>query len=341
MRRLSRLQVALGLAWIVDGLLQLQPANRGASFAGTIADGAMGQPAWAQSMVLRVASVFAAHPLAGSLGVALVQIALGVAIVVPRTRRSALLLSVPWALGVWVLGEALGNLATGFAMLPTGGPGPALLYVLAAVIVLPRSPAPGRAAQEHPVVRSDDAGRAPAHFGALGERTTALLWGLLWCGGAVLQAIPVETLGFKLSANFQMASLGEPGLLAAADRGLARFSATHGPGVTAALIATELAVGAAAIANGPGRAKLLELGLLACLVFWVIGEDLGGLFTGSAVDVGAMPLYALIGLALLPARRSQRSAQPVWGRGTSPRRTRLSASPACASSTVRSAWKDV
>ena len=69
--------------------------------------------------------------------IAAVQLLLGAAMLTRRARLLALLASIPWALAVWALGEGFGNIATGYAMLPTGAPGAALAYaVLAALLVL-------------------------------------------------------------------------------------------------------------------------------------------------------------------------------------------------------------
>jgi hypothetical protein len=266
--------MSLGLFWLVDGLLELQPADRSRAFAAGLTGGAMGQPAWVQWIVLHVAAGFGAHPLGGDLVLAVVEVALGAAILVPRTRLAGLVASVPWALAVWVLGEGLGNIATGFAMVPTGAPGAGLCLAVVAAVLL---------AKRH----------------ATAARIAAVAWAALWWGGAVLQVIPVGTLGFKLSANFQMASLGEPRPLAALD------SAGHGPSLTLGLVALELAAGAAVLVTGPTRALLAGLGITAAAVFWVVGENLAELLTGGAVDLGTMPCYVLLGAAFLIAGREK------------------------------------
>ncbi|MHB1510482.1 MAG: hypothetical protein ACYCST_14180 [Acidimicrobiales bacterium] len=291
MRRFRSLQVALGLLWLLDGLLQLQPANLSASFAGQVIDNAMAQPDWIQKMVVWTASILSAHPVSAGVTVAMVQVALGAAILHPRSRRIGLICSVVWALGVWVLGEGLGNLATGFAMLPSGAPGAALLYGLAAVVLLPSSDA---------ARLGDDQVTAAAAFGALGAQGAAVAWSVLWFGAAILQAVPVESLGFKISANFQMVSLGEPGAMAALDRVEAGFAATHGPELTAALLTLELMAAGAALLHGAWRGRLLA-GVLALLpILWIGGENMGGLLTGRAIDVGVMPVYVLIAIAIFP-----------------------------------------
>ena len=48
----------------------------------------------------------------------------------------ALAASIAWALAVWWLGEGLGGVLTGAASPVTGAPGAALLYALAAVLLL-------------------------------------------------------------------------------------------------------------------------------------------------------------------------------------------------------------
>lgn len=317
MRRLARLQVALGLLWVLDALLQLEPSELRSGLPGSITDGAMGQPAALQSLLAGAGRLAARDPEALGLAIAAVQLVLGAAILHPRSRRAGLLASVPWALAIWVVGEGLGGIATGFASLTEGAPGAALVYALAAIVLLP--PRPDRTGAGRP-------GRGPAPWperavpaaalGALGATGATWCWAGLWAGAAVLQAVPVVTLGFKLSAGFQMASLGEPAPVAALDHLLGRLAAGNGPATTAALLAVEVASGAAAFARGAWRRRLLSLAVAACAILWVAGENLGGLLSGTASDVGAMPLYVLLARSLAEPRE-QRSGSLWHGRAVS------------------------
>ncbi len=279
-RRTARLQVALGSLWLLDGLLQLQPSNRGSSFVAAIVGNAMGQPPWMQRLLVVAADAVGRAPSALSLTLAAGELALGGAIIARRTRRVALLVSVPLAVAIWVVGDALGSIPGGFAMLPSGAPGAALLYALAALVLVPR-----RSGGE----------------GVLGERGAAFVWAALWGGGAVLQLVPVISYGFKLSAGSQMASLGEPAGLASLDRAVGAFLGAHGLLASIVLASLELLVGAAALLDGSPRRALLWVGFGLCAVFWVLGENLAGLAAGAATDPGAMPLYVLLGVTLLPA----------------------------------------
>ena len=135
-----RIQLALGLLWLLDGALQLQPFMFTRGFATQIiAPSAAGQPGWVAWPVDRVASVIGSQPVLLDLVFAGVQLALGIGFLWPRTVRAATVCSVVWAGGIWMFGEGLGGLAGGKAALFTGAPGAAVLYGVLALAVWPGS----------------------------------------------------------------------------------------------------------------------------------------------------------------------------------------------------------
>jgi hypothetical protein len=162
-----QLQIALGLFWLLDGVLQAQPFMFTHDFATqVIAPAAQGQPEFVSAPLRWVAGVIAAHPTVWNVPFAGLQLLLGVGLLVPRTARLALAASIAWALGVWYLGEGLSGLASGNASLSGGAPGSALLMAILAAAAWP-----GR-----------DASR---------ESATAWLpfaWAIVWIGGAVFEA---------------------------------------------------------------------------------------------------------------------------------------------------------
>ena len=100
------LQIALGVLWIVDGLLQLQPFMFTHNFAEqVIAPSASGQPGWVAWPVLHSAHLIGAHPVEINVVFALTQLALGAGFFLPRTVRLAVVASIGWAAGVWFLGR--------------------------------------------------------------------------------------------------------------------------------------------------------------------------------------------------------------------------------------------
>jgi hypothetical protein len=164
-----QLQIALGLLWLLDGALQSQPFMFTRDFATqVIAPSGLGQPAFVSAPVHWVSTVIAAHPVAWNVPFAGLQLLLGAGLLVRRTARLTLAVSIAWALGVWYLGEGFGGLASGDASLTTGAPGSALLLAILAAAAWP----------------DRDASReSPAPW-------LPFAWAAVWVGGAVFEAMP-------------------------------------------------------------------------------------------------------------------------------------------------------
>ena len=108
------LQIALGIVWLLDAALQFQPFMFGRGFATQIIEpAAAGEPGLVARPLLWSAHLMAAHPVACNAAFAVVQLAIAAGLLLPRTVRPALAVSVAWALGVWWLGEGLGGTLTG------------------------------------------------------------------------------------------------------------------------------------------------------------------------------------------------------------------------------------
>jgi hypothetical protein len=273
-RRLAQL---LGLLWLLDGALQLQPFMFTTGFARqVIAPAASGQPPFVARAVEWNAHLLAAHPAAFDLAFAVVQLALGAAFLVPRTRRLAVVGSVGWALGVWYLGEGLGGLGGGHAVPLVGAPGAALLYAVLAVAAWP-TPDP----------------TAPP------PRWTVGAWAALWFGFAGLTLLPgngTRALGAQLVANADSV----PGVLRAADL---RLGHLIGGGVVpvGALAAVEIAVGILVLRPGTLRTLALWTGSALVLAEWIFGQSLGQLWSGQATDPNTGPLVILLAVSVAAA----------------------------------------
>jgi hypothetical protein len=251
------LQVALGVLWLLDGVLQAQPFMFTRGFATqVIAPMGQGQPGFVSDPVHWAATVIAAHPVAWNVPFAGIQLLLGVGLLVPRSARLALAASIAWALGVWYLGEGLSGLASGHASLITGAPGSALLYAVLAAAAWPRR---------------DSSREGPAPW-------LPFAWAVLWAGAAVFQAMPGQA----------------PDL---------------GPLPVVLLVAAEYLIGVGALARRT-KVPAVTLGLVLALVFWVFGQDLGGLGSGQATDPNSGPALALIAIALLAGGGRLRTQHP-------------------------------
>jgi hypothetical protein len=173
------IQIALGVLWLLDGLLQFQPFMFSRGFAATvIAPSAAGQPAWVAWPVHQAASVIGSYPVALDVVFALVQLSLGIGFLWPRTARTAVLLSVLWAIGIWLTGEGLGGLAGGSSSLLSGAPGAASLYAVLAMAAWPSCPLGHDSAD-----RSTNGGVAEWY---------PLAWAAIWFDLALLALLPAN-----------------------------------------------------------------------------------------------------------------------------------------------------
>lgn len=279
-----RLQLALGVLWVLDGALQLQPALLTPAFAGqVIRPVASGQPAPVAWIVSASASVIAREPLVFGLLFGLVQLAIGIGLLFGRSARLALAASIPWAFGVWVVGEGLGGILGGGSDVFSGAPGAALLYVAVGLAAWPR--------------RGNGEDESPA-------RRLALAWSLIWLALATLQLLPGHSSNRALAAGFRGARPDLPGLLAPLDAGLADATAHAGSGLGPALAAALVCIAAAPFLLRAAQSLALAAGALFGLAIWVFTEAFGGIATGLATDPNTGPLLVLLAAGTWSAMRS-------------------------------------
>lgn len=307
------IQIALGLLWILDGLLQLQHQMFTAQFATkVIAPATIGQPYFVSGPMHFNEHLFLLHPAIFNFLIAITQLALGLAILWRRSAKWGLFASALWALFVWVIGEGYGGIFGNQASLLMGAPGAALLYALLAAAVLPW---PFR----EPRDAVYDTGK-PAAFWLI------FAWSLFWFGGVYWQ---LTTSGMNTTAGLKAMVRGNaaaaPHWLEVIDSRVAGFIHTtgtftqpmqtgqhmtamqmaqmpvqHGTGgwLIPVLALLMLFVSLGVFLKGIIRKAALLLGILLSLIFWVVGQSLGGYYTGVATDPNAGPLFILLGLAL-------------------------------------------
>jgi hypothetical protein len=283
------IQIGLGLLWLLDGLLQLQPKMFGAAFAnGVILPTTQGQPGFVSAAMTHVAHLVSLQPALADSVFAGIQILIGLGLLVRETVRPALVLSFVWALGVWALGEGFGMLFTGAASPLTGAPGAALLYVAIGVLVWPRTAGPAVS------------GPAAAQ-GPLGERGGKAIWAVTWIGMGILWLLPANRVGGTISGAISSSVTGEPGWLAHL-----QLSVAHALGTGGGSVAVVCGVLSIVIGLGPLLSRhttvFLVAGAALALDYWVFGEAFGGVFTGLGTDPNTGPLLVLLALALYPNR---------------------------------------
>jgi hypothetical protein len=295
------LRVGIGVLWIIDGLLQAQPAMPAWLPSQVITPAAEGSPGWVQHVVHWGTQIWAGDPVQAAAGSVWIQLGIGIWLVSvssPRWSRLAGLVSAGWGLVVWVFGEAFGGLLGGNASWLTGAPGAALFYCAAgALLALP---------VRH--WRDPELGRRILQAG-----------GALLIAGAVLQAWPGR--GFWQGTLPGAANARVPGPLASAIGSMAQMNqpaplhdlvgwfagvvAAHGFAVNLVAVVILAAAGASLLT---GRRDIIRpvVGAVIgfCLADWVLVQDFG-VFGGLGTDPNSMLPQAVIlaaGLLAMTAR---------------------------------------
>jgi hypothetical protein len=304
------IQIALGLMWIVDGLLQLQPKMFSTAFATQVlAPSAQGQPAVLAWPLHELVHLVSRQPVGFDVVFAAVQLLIGIGMLTRSTVKPALALSMMWVAGVWALGEGFGMLFTGTASPLTGAPGGVLLYGVLGVVVWPRR-------------RSDtvlDPQASAASGGFLGETWARAAWAALWITMGGLWLIPANRNGSAIAAQIERAATNSPRWL-----GHVGLMVAHSVNGTGPAVATVLAIASVSIGLGPLVTRyptaFLVAGSALSIDFWLLGQSMGGFVTGMATDPNSAPLFVLLAVALFPNHQvapvPTLRADPVAGRTT-------------------------
>jgi hypothetical protein len=279
------LQLGLAGIWLLDAVLQCQPFMFTTAFGQMLASSASGSPHPVAAPIGWAARIIEQHPDPANSAFAAIQFLIAVGIAWRPAVKVALAASVGWSVAVWWFGEGLGGVLTGTASPVNGAPGAVILYALLAVLLWP--------ADRDPDVPFP-AGRA------VGRHIARAAWLLLWGSLAWFAVAPASRTAQGLHDLIAAMTSGEPGWLATTGNVTAGLVAHRG-GLASVVMAIVLVVVAAGVLLPAWPARVtLVLAIVVAAVFWVPGEALGGLFTGSATDPNTGPLLMLLALAYWP-----------------------------------------
>ena len=288
-----RLQVVLGLIWLLDAGLQFQPYMFSRGFvANFLAMNDMFQPHVIAVVIENVTEFLVPHAAAWNALFATTQLAVGVGLLIRRSVKPALLLSFGWVLGVWVVGEGLGGLFTPIMGSPLAGfPGPVLIYGMVGLVLWPT-----RRLERETV----------ASAGPLGARGTRVLWAVLWFGMASEQLRPAPGLSPSsvMTVIVSMNEPGEPTWLVHLDKVATTAISSVGSPVVLVLALVEVTIGVLVLRGHQVKAALWAA-IAFSVLFWVVGQNFGDILAGHATDPGAAPLYVLLALSLYPRSTSR------------------------------------
>lgn len=262
----------LGALWILDGLLQLQPAMFGAAFPNNVLVPLLsGEPAFLHAIIALGIQAWNTNTIVTDSLAALLQIGIGVLLFFPLsdTRfKVGAYVSIIWSIVVWLCGEGAGLLLTGSASFYAGAPGAVLFYALIAVFLLMPEKI---SANVYPKV---------------------VAWSLFF--GALLQLQPLFWTADGSQQVAMASSMESISALAAAPTFLSNVIATYPLTSNVLLIAIPILLGTALIFKPNRITGALALAFL--FLTWWIGQDFGQLtsiFYNTPTDPQLSPLLAL------------------------------------------------
>jgi hypothetical protein len=291
--RRRTLQLVLAGFWLLDGVLQFQPAMFTKNFVQmmiypTIA----GNPAVVASPMNWVRTIIFNHPVGTNTAFACVQLALGLAIAYRPTVKLGLAASIPWAVAVWWFGEGLGGVLSGSADPISGAPGAVILYALLAVLLWP-------------VDQSAAAPFEAARF--VGVRAARALWLIMWASLVYFTFAGGHDAPGALAGQITATVDGQPAWLASIMNYAANLA--NGRDLAISVVLGVVLAGIAVSVYLPWvrvRRGFLVAALVFCAVIWVVVEAFGGVFLGMATDPNSGPLLALLAITYWPTTASSR-----------------------------------
>jgi hypothetical protein len=288
------LQLGLAAVWLLDGVLQYQPFMYTKAFAQMLAGTAAGNPSVIARPINWDATLVEHHLVLINTIFATIQLLLGLGIAFRPTVRLALGASIAWAIGVWWFGEGLGGILNGGASPLNGAPGAVIIYALIAVLLWPadrHTSAPFVAAR------------------ALGAHVARALWLVFWLSQAYFALTPANRAPQAVNGMIASMNSGEPGWLAAIERGGASLVANQGLAASIVLAVALVLIAIGVYLPQPFAKAALVLAIVVALVIWVVAQAFGGILAGGATDPNSGPLLVLLALAYWPSRAVSASTE--------------------------------
>jgi hypothetical protein len=292
------LQRVLGLLWLIDGLLQLQPQM----FTMNMVNGVMkpmlqGQPGLVEPSLQFIVTQTTLHLIEVNLLIAIVQILLGLGYLFLSDRwiKDLVLVSIIWSLVVWFGGEGMSMLFTGQGSVLSGAPGAVLLYPLLGLAIWPR---------KQPNASAKGTTRNAGDDGLLSRGILRYVLSAFWFFAALLQLQPYwwqpgnisQAIGAMVGQGGLNTVLVDPVLTQ-----LSNASTDIEVPLNIALIVVFLALGIGlAVTKEQQLRPFLLTSIIASVLLWYGSEAFGMILTGMATDFNSGLLLVVLALASWP-----------------------------------------
>jgi len=284
------LRWAFGALWLIDGFLQFQASMPLGLANNVVAPATIGTPSWLHDLMLHGITLWNSHPIDLAVGVAWLQVGLGLALIVSKGPfgRFVAGASALWAALIWLIGNGAGGIFVSGASVLFGWPGATFFYVVAGVWLALRFET----------------------FQRLFSVVTRRLLSVLLLGAAVFQCLPSAEFWHGGNTNALtsmtrfMTKIAQPGWLAQIVRHVGTLAGVMGGGFNVIVVLWLLvcAVGLWLSVTRHWNWPIWTL-VVGCVFFWVIAEDTS-LFGGISTDVNSLLPLALLATCASPKFRA-------------------------------------
>ena len=295
-RARTYLRWGFGAIWLFDGLLQFQPSMPLGLGSAVVSPATSGTPSWLHSLMTHGLTLWYSHPISLAVGVAWIQVGLGLALLASRgtTGRVAGAVSAGWAAMIWLVGNGAGGMYVRGATLLFGWPGATFFYAMAGIALA----------------------LSTASFSRWFARVVPRVLAVILLVATVFQCLPAAGFWHGGSANAltqmttTMTGVAQPHWLASIVRHVGSLAARMGGGFNVVIVLWMVATGVGLWLMPLWRWRWPVWSLVAgCLFFWVVAQDTA-IFGGVATDVNSLVPMAVIGWCA-SARLAERSPRPT------------------------------
>jgi cytochrome oxidase Cu insertion factor (SCO1/SenC/PrrC family) len=283
-RARTYLRWAFGAIWLIDGILQFQASMPLGLANNVVAPTTVNTPSWLHALMEHGIYLWNSHPITLAVGVAWLQIGIGLILLVSNGRTGRIVggVSAVWAALIWLIGNGAGGIFISGASFLFGWPGATLFYVVAGAWLFVK----------------------PDTFRRFFSTVTLRFLSVVLVFAALLQSLPSNEFWHGGNSNALtamttfMTGIAQPHWLAWAARHVGSLSASMGGGFNLVVIMWLLVCAGGLWMSVERRWSWPVWTLVVgCVFFWFVTEDTA-LFGGLATDVNSLiPVAVLAGCA--------------------------------------------
>jgi len=288
-RARTYLRWAFGTMWLIDGILQFQASMPLGLANKVVAPVTVNTPSWLHGLMEHGIFVWNSHPIVLAVGVAWLQIGIGLILLVSNGRSGRIVggISAVWAALIWLIGNGAGGIFITGASFLFGWPGATLFYVVAGAWLFV----------------------TPETFSRLFSTFTLRFLSVVLVLAALLQSLPSTEFWHGGNSNAlatmstYMTSVAQPHWLAWLVRRVGSLAASMGGGFNLVVIMwlVGCAVGLWMSIQRHWRWPVWTLAV-GCVFFWLVSEDTS-LFGGLATDLNSLIPLSVLALCATPKLR--------------------------------------